>query len=119
MGELCVTAPTLQAVSFRSEWAPLNNHGANDGDGIAHEEMRQARRSSQFAVGTLACSRCDAPVSPGDSPRVLTEVLVCPFCSHRGPLREFLTLGEPTRPARVVLKVVYPAERPAPIAPRT
>lgn len=109
MRALCVTAPTLQAVSFRSEWAPMN-HGANDGERVAHEEVRHTRRSSQFAVGTLACSRCDAPVSPGGSPRSLTEVLVCPFCAHRAPVRDFLTLGPPTRPARVVLKVVHSAE---------
>ena len=97
-------------MSFRSEWAPLNN-GASEGDRVAHEEVRHTHRSSQFAVGTLACSRCDAPVSPGDSPRSLSEVLACPFCAHQAPVRDFLTLGPPTRPARVVLRVVYPAER--------
>jgi hypothetical protein len=84
------------------------NPGASDGERIAHEEIRHNRRSSRFAVGTLACSHCDAPVSPGDSPRSLAEVLMCPFCAHHAPLREFLTLGEPTRPAHVVLSVVYP-----------
>jgi len=93
-------------VSFRSEWAPLNR-GAAEGERIAHEEIRHTRRSSQFAVGTLACSRCDAPVSPGDSPRRLSESLACPFCSNEAPVREFLTLGPPTRPARVVLRVIY------------
>jgi hypothetical protein len=95
------------------------NHGANDGERIAHEEVRHSRRSSQFAVGTLACRRCDAPVSPGDSARLLTETLTCPFCSHQAPVRDFLTLGPPTRPARVVLKVVYPAERLVFHRPRT
>ena len=71
---------------------------------MTYEELRRTRRSSQFAVGTLACSRCDAPVSPGNSPRLLTDVLACPFCAHQGPLREFLTLGAPTRPAHVVLR---------------
>jgi DNA-directed RNA polymerase subunit RPC12/RpoP len=74
---------------------------------LAYEELRRTRGSSQFAVGTLACSRCDAPVAPGNTARRLTDVVVCPFCSHRAVLREFLTLGEPTRPARVVLRVVY------------
>jgi hypothetical protein len=90
------------------------NQGATDRERVAHEEVRHARRSSQFAVGTLACSRCDAPVSPGDRPRLLTEVITCPFCAHHGSLREFLTLGEPTRPAHVVLSVVYPGARRVP-----
>jgi hypothetical protein len=29
----------------------------------------------------------------------------CGFCSHAGPLRDFLSLGEPTRPTRVVVRV--------------
>jgi hypothetical protein len=102
-------------VSFSSEWAPLN-HGAEDGDRVAHEEVRRTTRSSAFAVATLACSQCDAPVSPGESPRSLTELLVCPFCAHQGPVRDFLTLGEPTRPAHVVLRVVYPGERLTPVS---
>jgi hypothetical protein len=82
---------------------------------VAYEELRRTDRSSHFAVGTLACSRCDAPVSPGGSPRSLTESLVCPFCAHRAPLREFLTVGAPTRPAHVVLRVIHRSERPAPL----
>jgi hypothetical protein len=107
MPELCASSPAYtQTVSLRSEWAPMN-HGAGDGERIAHEEIRHTHTSSQFAVGTLACGRCDAPVSPGDSPRRLTELLACPFCSHEAPVRDFLTLGPPTRPARVVLRVIY------------
>jgi hypothetical protein len=45
---------------------------------------------------------------------LLTEVITCPFCAHHGSLREFLTLGEPTRPAHVVLSVVYPGARRVP-----
>jgi hypothetical protein len=107
MPALCASDPAYtQTVSFRSEWAPMNP-GAGEGERVAHEEIRHTRRSSQFAVGTLACGRCDAPVSPGDSPRLLTEHLVCPFCAHDAPVRDFLTLGPPTRPAHVVLRVIY------------
>ncbi len=35
--------------------------------------------------------------------------LRCPFCLHGAPLRDFLTLGEPTRPARVEVRLVLPA----------
>jgi hypothetical protein len=94
-------------MSFRSEWGPVNTRAANGDERPVHEEIRREPRSSQFAVGSLACSACDAPVSPGDEPRLLTDLLVCPFCSHRAPLRQFLTVGQPTRPARVVLRVVY------------
>lgn len=73
---------------------------------VGHEELRRSiRPSSQVAVGTLACSRCDAPIAIGD--RVLTPAdgLDCPYCSHHGPLREFLSLAPPTRPTRVVVRV--------------
>jgi hypothetical protein len=72
--------------------------------GGAREEERRVTRSTLMALGTLACGRCDAPialtagpVSPGDS-------LACPFCSHRAPAREFLSLRIPTRPTRVVVR---------------
>jgi DNA-directed RNA polymerase subunit RPC12/RpoP len=98
-------------VTLRSEWGSIDPSTARSRERLTYEEVRRTRGSSEFAVGTLACSRCDAPVAPGNSPRSLTDVVVCPFCSHRALLREFLTLGPPTRPARVVLRVIYPAER--------
>ena len=70
-----------------------------------HVERRRAVRSGQLAVGTLACPRCDAPVSIGERPLPAAARLSCPFCAHHAPLREFLTLGAPTRPARVVVRV--------------
>ncbi len=70
-----------------------------------HEERRRAVRSGQLAVGTVACPRCDAPVAIGERPLPASARLGCPFCAHQAPLREFLTLGAPTRPARVVVRV--------------
>ena len=69
------------------------------------EEVRYAPRSSTLGTGTLACPRCDAPVAP---PRALApaEPLACPFCDHGAAVRDFLTLGDPTRPARVLVRVV-------------
>jgi hypothetical protein len=32
--------------------------------------------------------------------------LTCPYCLHPGVVRDFLSLGLPTRPARVVVRVV-------------
>ena len=35
--------------------------------------------------------------------------LTCPFCQNSGPMRDFLSLALPTRPARVVVRVSQPA----------
>ncbi|MBI5105837.1 MAG: hypothetical protein HZB46_12815 [Solirubrobacterales bacterium] len=80
--------------------------------GQHHEEERRAR-SGHLASGTLACPSCDAPVAL-DSPASPAHPLACPFCAREGALREFLSLGEPTRPAHVVVRVVLPryARRP-------
>src|SRR5262249_40219155 len=69
---------------------------------------RRPARSSRLATGTLACGRCDAPVAIGSDPLSLTDQLTCPFCHSRGPVRDFLSLASPTRPARVVVLVGPP-----------
>ena len=61
---------------------------------------------SLLATGTLACPSCDAPVSPGETPLRPADPLACPYCLHAGAVRDFLSLGEPTRPARVSVRVV-------------
>jgi hypothetical protein len=77
--------------------------------GPAHEQIRRPARSGQLGTGTLACGRCDAPVAIGAEPLALTEQLTCPFCRNRGPVRDFLSLTTPIRPARVVIRVGLPA----------
>ena len=69
------------------------------------EEIRRVERSTVFATGTLACPSCDAPVAV---PGRLTPAhdLTCPYCAHDGVVRDFLTLGEPSRPTRVQVRVV-------------
>ena len=71
---------------------------------ITFEELRPAR-SRRLAGGTLACPRCDAPVSLS-GPCGPAHALACPFCDHAAPLRDFLTLGDPSRPARVAVRIV-------------
>ena len=66
-------------------------------------EVRRAR-SARVATGTLACPRCDAPVALAGALTPSTA-FDCPFCRHAGAAREFLSLGEPTRPQRVVVRV--------------
>jgi hypothetical protein len=69
------------------------------------EEIRRVTRSAPLATGTLACPGCDAPVVPA-APLGPSDPVACPFCAHGGPVRDFLVLGEPTRPTRVVVRVV-------------
>jgi hypothetical protein len=69
------------------------------------QEVRKATRSTQLATGTLACPECDAPVAP-DRPLRPSDAIACPYCAHGGPVRDFLSLAAPTRPARVEVHVV-------------
>ena len=66
-------------------------------------EVRRAR-PARLASGTLACPLCDAPVALTGAVTP-ASALDCPYCRHAGAAREFLTLGEPTRPQRVVVRV--------------
>lgn len=68
-------------------------------------EIRPGEAGTALAVGTLACPGCDAPVFLGGAPRSPADALSCGFCGHDGPVRDFLSLGEPTRPTRVVVRV--------------
>ena len=68
-------------------------------------EIRPAESGPPLAVGTLACPNCDAPVFLGTGPRSPADPLACGFCDHEGRVRDFLSLGEPTRPTRVVVRV--------------
>jgi hypothetical protein len=69
------------------------------------EKRRSIRTGDRLAAGSLACPRCDAPVAIGPGAVAITATLVCPYCGERGPVREFLSLALPTRPARVVVRV--------------
>jgi hypothetical protein len=68
--------------------------------------------SVRLGTGTLACPVCDAPVAPAGvvSP---ADALGCPFCDHTAPVRDFLSMAAPSRPARVEIRVVQPARRTA------
>jgi hypothetical protein len=78
--------------------------------GLREIRERDARR--QMAVGTLACPDCDAPVFLGGRPMSPADPLWCAFCGREGPVRDFLSLGEPTRATHVVVRVSgLPARR--------
>jgi hypothetical protein len=67
------------------------------------EHIRVAVRQV-LAHGTLACPSCDAPVAP-DGIVTPASPMACPYCSHSGATRDFLSLDAPTRPAHVTLRV--------------
>lgn len=77
----------------------------------AHEELRRVARSRLLATGTLACARCDAPVALAGATVRPSDPLSCPFCLHEGRVRDFLSLGDPTRPARVEVRIVGGRDR--------
>ena|SRR5215210_5594347 len=68
-------------------------------------EPRRTGASRQLAAGTLACPACDAPVLPSPEPMSMPDPVACGFCAHAGAVRDFLSLAEPTRPTRVVVRV--------------
>ncbi len=68
-------------------------------------EHRKSTRTLHLATGTLACPSCDAPVMPMHALHP-ADSLACPYCLHWGFVRNFLSLREPTRPARVEVRVV-------------
>jgi hypothetical protein len=71
--------------------------------GGRHERRRQ--RSWQLATGTLACPDCDAPVLPSPGGMSPAAPISCGFCGEEGVVSEFLSLAEPTRPTRVIVRV--------------
>jgi hypothetical protein len=71
------------------------------------EQERRLAYSGRLASGTLACGHCDAPVALGAGSLSLTDMLTCPFCANSGPVRDFLSLATPTRPARVEVRLTF------------
>jgi hypothetical protein len=80
-------------------------------DGQRFVQKRRSQRTDRLADGTLACEHCDAPVAIGEQTLGLTDSLSCPFCGHRAPVRDFLSLAVPTRPTHVVLRVSFGGQR--------
>ena len=83
----------------------------DDQDPIRPERVgrlaEERRASSRLAVGTLACPLCDAPVALAAARVSPADPIGCPFCGHAGAVRDFLALGEPTRPLRVEVRIVH------------
>jgi hypothetical protein len=83
--------------------------GFSDSEPVGRQARARAdRRDAHVGVmahGTLACPQCDAPVAPGPRPLSPADPLACPLCLHLGPVRTFLSLAAPTRPARVQVRL--------------
>jgi hypothetical protein len=71
--------------------------------GGRHEHRRES--AWQLATGTLACPGCDAPILPSPGGMSPADRISCGFCREAGVVSDFLSLGEPTRPTRVVVRV--------------
>ncbi len=82
------------------------------GGGSGWTEVRRDTRTTRMASGTLACPACDAPVASPERPVPPSHPLACGFCGLDARVRDFLTLGEPTRPTRVAVHVRAPAAQP-------
>ncbi|HEY4277561.1 MAG TPA: hypothetical protein VGM91_05035 [Conexibacter sp.] len=80
-------------------------------DRLGAEEERRVTRSTHVATGTLACPDCDAPIDISGGPLSPSDTLGCPFCGTEGRVRDFLSLRQPTRPTRVVVRVVMGSPR--------
>lgn len=83
-----------------------------DPAGRRARDLRPDTGTGVIAHGTLACPDCDAPTSPGPVPLAPVDVLHCPVCWRAGPVREFLSLKTPRRPARVQVRLVLRTEPP-------
>lgn len=81
-----------------------------EGLAAGQEEIRRVDRSGHLGDGTFACPHCDAPVAPAGVMRP-SDAVSCPYCGEGGRVRDFLTLGAPSRPAHVVVRVAHPALR--------
>ncbi|WP_372791288.1 hypothetical protein [Paraconexibacter sp.] len=74
---------------------------------LHHEELRE-RRPAHLGNGTLACPDCDFPTRPTAPRMTPADELRCPYCGCYGAVREFLTLSDEPRPARVAVTVRVP-----------
>jgi hypothetical protein len=70
------------------------------------QERRDDRRGWELAVATFGCPACDAPLLPNATGMAPSDPVACGYCDHSGVVRDFLSLEQPARPARVVVRVV-------------
>jgi hypothetical protein len=100
--------PYTRGVSFQRDFDPAEPARPEPVTRLAGARADSlVARTGQLASGTLACPRCDAPVALAAGPAAPADPLGCPFCEHTATVRDFLSLADPTRPARVAVRVVH------------
>jgi hypothetical protein len=90
-------------VSFVRDESPRPD--ASEASGRQVIKWQRAARSDRLADATLACAECDAPVTLGPGRHAVSTAVTCPYCGHTAPVRDFLSLAQPTRATRVVVRV--------------
>lgn len=85
-----------------------DGHGAPAGRLVRRHVRRQVAIGGYLTSGTLACPACDAPIGLPAGPVAPADAMGCGYCGHAGRVRDFLSLGQPTRPTRVEVRVVAP-----------
>src|SRR4051812_39141790 len=93
-------------MAFHREIEGANHGPQQPAERLAgRHELRPAESSTVLATGTFACPACDAPVLPAPGGSSPADLMSCAFCLQAAPVRDFLSLAEPTRPTRVVVRV--------------
>jgi hypothetical protein len=69
------------------------------------EVERREDRGFELATATFGCPACDAPLLPDPAGMAPADPITCGYCHHAGFVRDFLSLEQPARPARVVVRV--------------
>jgi hypothetical protein len=69
-------------------------------------ERREDRAGWELATATFGCPACDAPLLPDPAGMAPADPVACGYCGEAGFVRDFLSLEQPARPARVVVRVV-------------
>jgi len=103
-------------VAFHRDVDPAKGEGPDQVANVGGtHEVRRDRRAGTLGDGTLACPDCDFPTSPTAPAMRPSDALWCSYCGRHGAVREFLTLSDEPRPARVTVVVRLP---PLPAATR-
>ncbi len=99
-------------VAFHRDVDPAKGEGPDQVANVGGtHEVRRDRRAGTLGDGTLACPDCDFPTRPTAPTMRPSDTLWCSYCGRHGAVRDFLTLSDEPRPARVTVVVRVPALR--------